>query len=88
MRDRLVLCSPVCVGERCDFGRVERELNKGFNFCIITAGELDAEVGGSFEVSDRIFNSVNVPGRAFIIILRYDVGDGGEVWSSLAAQSV
>ena len=88
MRDRLVLSSPVCVGERCDFGRVEQELDKGFDFSVIAAGELNAEVSSSFEIADRIFNSVNVSGGAFIIVLRNDIGDGSKVWSSLAAQPV
>ena len=60
-------------------------MNEGFDFSVIAAGELNAEVGGSFEIVDCIFNSVNVPRRALVVELRDDVGDGGEVWAHLTA---
>jgi len=88
VRDRLVLCSPVCVSEGCDFGRVKRELDEGFDFCVIAAGERNAEVGSSFEMANGVFNSVNVPGRALVVELRDDIGDGGEIWAHLTAEPV
>ena len=88
MRDRLVLCYPVCVSEGCEFGMVKRELDEGFDFCVIVTGELNAKVSSAFEIANGIFYRVNLPGRALVVKFRDDVGDGGKVWTRLTVYPV
>ena len=82
----MILRSPVCIGEGNNFCRVEEELDKRFDLGVVAAGKLDAEDCCSFEVSNGVFDRVDVVRGAFIVELGDGVGDGSKVWVSLAAK--
>ena len=65
-----------------------RKSNEGFDLSVIAAGELNAEVGSAFEVTDCVFCSVNMARAAFIVELWDEVCDGGKIWTSLAAKPI
>lgn len=59
-----------------------------FYVFVVSAGELNAEVGSAFEVSDDMFGSIDVAWRWAVAVLCDDIGDGGYVWSSLNGEPV
>jgi hypothetical protein len=42
----------------------------------------------SFEVTNGICSSVNVTGGTIFVEMREDIGDGGEIWTSLATKPI
>ena len=63
-------------------------MDEGFDFSIAATGELNAEIGSSFEIANGIFGGVNVTGGTFVVELRNDIGDGGKIGTSLATEPV
>ena len=82
------MTAPVGVWHCSKGGRVKGELHKGFEVAVCFAGEFDAEVGSVDKVTDSILCSINVTWGAFVVVLCYDVGNGGQVGSGLSGKPV
>ena len=83
--------SPIGISEGCDSGWVKGELDKALNFCIIAAGELNAEVRGAFEIMNGVSNSVNVPGGHLLSnceMMLVMVARSGRVWQPVEGTNI